>query len=103
MGIELLKEQFLTPQRKIWVRVVESFFALLPAWTSIILHFSLKAPVDIYLLKLAYWSSILACPFIAFLMYRNSDLTKIERLAILGIMISASFAIMVASIENQNI
>lgn len=102
MDTELLKEKFLRPQRKAWVRVVESFFALLPAWTSIILLIELKAPTDIYLLKLAYWSSMLSCPFIAFLMFRNSDLTKIERLAILGIMMSASLAILLASIETKN-
>ena len=100
MSLALFKEKLLTPEAKKWIRVLESFFALLPAWTCIILFIVIRLPIDNHLLKISYLGSLLASPFIAYLMYRNSDLLKIERLAILIIMVAVSCAILVASLGN---
>ncbi len=102
MNMSAFKEKILSPERKAWVRIVEGFLTLLPAWTSIILVIEAKGPIEIELLKYSYWGSVISCPIIAFLMYRKSDIKKIERLAIIALMVSASFAILVASIESQN-
>ncbi len=103
MSLTLFKEKLFVPEDKKWVRVLESFMALLPAWTCITLFIGIKLPIDNRLLKLSYWGSLLASPFIAYLMYRNSDLFKIERLAILIIMVAVSLSILVASLGNQNL
>ena len=103
MTIDQLKLKLLSPERRVWIRVVESFFALVPAWTSIVGLAFFEEPTEIYILKIASWGSIISSPFLAFLMYRDSDLSKLERLAILVLLLSAALALLVGHIESGRI
>ena len=54
---------------------------------------------EIPLLEAAFYGALVCTPAVAYLLYRESDLTRLERIAILGLVLCLGLALMIAAVE----
>ena len=52
---------------------------------------------------MALYIALVCLPVVAFLLYRESDLGRLERIAILGLVLSVGLALMIAAIEAARV
>ena len=100
MPIENLKRLLLAPEEKSWARIIDSVAVLLGLLAAGVLYFMFSSKIESNLLKYSFWGVIISTPFIAYTMFKLSNITKIERIAILILVLSAAFALLVASVES---
>ena len=55
--------------------------------------------LEIPLLRATFYIALVCVPFVAYLLYRESDLTRLERIAILGLVLCLGLALMIAAVE----
>lgn len=97
--IKTALQQRLGPERRGWVRTLDAAFVMLvPLGLAGAL---LLYPVDIDtpLLRGALYGGIACTPVVAWSLYRQTGLTRIERIAILGVVLCMSLALMIAATE----
>lgn len=99
MSKEKLKALFLKPEDKTWVRVADTTAVLLGTFGVGVLFFVLPLNIESTLLKMSFWCAILSMPVLAHALYRNTNLSRMERLALLALVLSSVIALMVASFE----
>jgi hypothetical protein len=100
MPIEKLKCLLLAPEEKSWARIIDSIVVLLGLLAAGVLYFMFSSKIESNLLKFSLWGVIITAPFISYMMFRVSNITKIERISILILVLSAAFALLVASVES---
>lgn len=87
------------PERKAWVRKLDAFFILLmPLGLAGWLFFSPNT-IEAPLLNGAFYGSLACTPIVAWAMYRETRLSRLERIALLGLVLCLGLALMVAIIE----
>ena len=100
MSVQKLKHLLLATESRRWARILDCLVVLLGAWAAGIIYFMLDLEVDNDLIQISIWGVIISTPVIAYMMYRVTHIYKIERLAILVLVLSAAFALLVASVES---
>ena len=98
MNKEKLKAVLFKPEDKPWIRVLDAVAVSLGAFGICVLFFILPLSIESTLLKFSFYGAILSIPILAYTLYRKTNLSKIERIAILLLVLSTAFALMVATL-----
>lgn len=87
------------PERKAWIRTLDAIVVLMaPACIAgAIFVFQIEIP----LLKAAFFGGLVCTPIVAWTLYRESDLSRLERIALPLLVLCLSLALMVAAIESK--
>jgi flagellar biosynthesis protein FliQ len=87
------------PERKTWIRTLDAIVVLMaPACIAgAIFVFQIEIP----LLKAAFFGGLVCTPIVAWTLYRESNLSRLERIALLLLVLCLSLALMVAAIESK--
>lgn len=91
----------LEPETKTWARVLDATLVLLATIFAAALFFFLPLEIDHLLLRTSFWGAILSTPVLAYALFRNATLLKIERLAFVVLVYSLTLALMMASFESS--
>lgn len=87
------------PERKTWIRTLDAIVVLMaPACIAgAIFVFQIEIP----LLKAAFFGGLVCTPIVAWTLYRESDLSRLERIALPLLVLCLSLALMFAAIESK--
>jgi len=99
MKREEFKALFLGPEEKVWVRAFDAAAVLLGFVGVVIILYNIPSTIENTLIKFSLWTAVLSMPVLTYTMYRKSDLSRSERLAILSVVLSSAVALLVASLE----
>lgn len=99
MDKEKLKHLFFDTEERTWVRTIDALVVLFGAFAVGILFFVLPLKVDNRLLEFGFWGAILSMPVLAYVLYRDTNLSRLERIAILVLMLSLIFALMIVAFQ----
>jgi len=94
-----LKSVLARPESKSWVRVVDASMVLFATAGIANIYFVLPIEFDIRLLDYASIGGLVCTPVVALTLYRVNDISRSERIAILGIVLTAVIALLVAALE----
>lgn len=90
-------------ERKAWIRTLDAIVVLMaPACIAgAIFVFQIEIEIEIPLLKAAFFGGLVCTPIVAWTLYRESDLSRLERIALPLLVLCLSLALMVAAIESK--
>lgn len=90
-------------ERKAWIRTLDAIVVLMaPACIAgAIFVFQIEIEIEIPLLKAAFFGGLVCTPIVAWTLYRESDLSRLERIALPLRVLCLSLALMVAAIESK--
>jgi len=81
-----LREMFWVTQNKKWLRAIDAFLPIINLFVALIIIYFIsgysESEPDKALIHIFSWLYVLASPVLSVILYRESDLRKIERLAI---------------------
>jgi len=89
------------PERKAWVRKLDAIVTLMAPAGIIGVLFVASIKIEIPLLKGAFYGALACTPIVAYTLYRETNLSRIERIAILSLVLCLSIALMVATLESR--
>jgi hypothetical protein len=98
-----LTETYLLPQEKKWIRFIDALAAVFCFVSSVIVLYLLKTEPDIKLpatIYLVVWISLLCSLPLWFLLYRESNLKKYERLALVLFILASSISLLFSVISG---
>ena len=87
------------PESKTWIRVVDALMVLSLPLALAVAWFLFRVRPEPPLLQAAFAGTVVSAPVVAYCLYRESDLTRIERIAILALVLCLGFALLVATLE----
>ncbi len=87
------------PERKTWIRTLDAIVVLMAPLGIAGALFVYRIEIEAPLLKSAFYGGLICTPIVAYSLYRESDLSRLERVALLGLVLS--LALMVAAIESK--
>ncbi len=90
-------------ETRAWVRTIDAIMVLLLPLGLAGALFLYPIKLEIPLLRMALYIALVCLPVVAFLLYRESDLGRLERIAILGLVLSVGLALMIAAIEAARV
>jgi len=93
------KEKYLLPQNKKWVRVLDSLAAIFCFLSAAIALYFLKTHPEGKLPSVSYivvYTYLIASLPLSYLLYRTSDLKKIERLVLVLFILSSSMSLLLS-------
>ncbi len=93
----------LKPEHKKWVRCIDALLTLLTATGIGIVYFVLPLKIEIPLLKTGFYIAMITLPIVAWMLYRPSDISRLERIAIVLLVLCALLTLMIAAIETSNV
>ncbi len=67
-----------------------------------VVFFVLPLKIEARLLQYSFIESLVCTPVIAYMMYRATNISRPERIAIPGLVLVAVIALMIAAIESSN-
>ena len=100
MSKEKLKKLLCEPEKRVWVRRIDAMVTLLGTFSIGIIFFVLPLKTGNRLLEFSFWIAFLSAPILSFTLLRKTDLSKIERIAVILLILSLIFALMIASFES---
>ena len=89
----------LQPQNRPWVRKIDALVVLLFGVAMLALLFAMPTESAPFLFRFGHYAALAVTPVLTVLLWRESDLNRLERLALLILMLAAGLALMVAAIE----
>ena len=87
------------PEDKAWVRAVDALITLAVAVGIAVSYFMLRSGFDVTLLHYAFIGACVSLPLVALTLYRVSEISRPERIAILVLVLTAATALLVAVVE----
>lgn len=89
------------PERKAWIRTLDAIVVLMAPLGIAGALFVFPIKIEIPLLKWAFYGGLLCIPIVAWTLYRESSLSRLERIALLVLVLCFSLALTVAAIESR--
>ncbi|MCP4391411.1 MAG: hypothetical protein GY802_24170 [Gammaproteobacteria bacterium] len=89
------------PERKAWIRTLDAIVVLMAPLGIAGALFVYRIEIEALLLKGAFYGGLICTPIVAYSLYRESDMSRLERIALLGLVLCLSLALMVAAIESM--
>lgn len=87
------------PEQKRWIRTIDALMVLMAAVAIMVLLFLFPNHGDLPLLSGTAYAALVCLPIVAYSLYRQSDLSRLERVAILVLAICVCMALLIASVE----
>ncbi|MDH3761706.1 MAG: hypothetical protein OEU50_12045 [Gammaproteobacteria bacterium] len=88
------------PERKAWIRTLDGIAVLMAPVGIAGAVFVFQIEIEIALLKGAFYGGLVCTPIVAWTLYRETNLSRLERIALLVLVLCLSLALMVAAIES---
>ncbi len=88
------------PETRRWIRCVDAVMVLLVSLGIAGVLFLYRIEIELRLLKTVFYGSLICTPIISFMLYRESNLNRLERIAIIGLVLCLGLALLIASIES---
>ncbi len=101
MDKDRIKQQ-LEPEQKAWIRWIDAFVVLIGTLAMVVVFFVLPLKIEARLLQYSFIGGLVCTPVIAYMMYRATNISWLERISILGLILVAVIALMIAAIESSN-
>lgn len=79
-------------ERKRWVRIVDAVMVLLAAIGIGAALFYAPVTIEPAVLQYAFWGALVSLPFVAWMLYRETTINRVERIAILLLVLALGFA-----------
>jgi len=95
------KLPFLQAESKSWVRITDAVITLLGATAIGIVYFVLPLEFDVQLLHYSFWLGLCCTPVVAHMLYQPTNLNRLQRIAVLGLVLTAVLALMIAAVESS--
>jgi len=89
------------PERKAWIRKIDALMVLMTPFGIAGALFVLPIEIEIPLLRGAFYGALVCTPIVAYTLYRETNLSRLERIAILGLVLCLMLALTVAGIESK--
>lgn len=94
-----LQQALTGPETRTWVRAADALITLGAGVGIAICYFLLRASFDATLLHSAFIGAFLSLPLVALTLYRASEISRPERIAILVLVFAVTSALLVAVVE----
>ena len=82
------------PEHKSWVRIVDAILTLGCAFAIAVIYFGYAPDFDYRLQHYLFYASMFCLVVIAGMFYRRSDISRLERIAILLLVLTVAFALL---------
>jgi uncharacterized membrane protein (DUF4010 family) len=89
------------PERKTWIRTLDAIVVLMAPACIAGAIFVFQIEIEIPLLNAAFFGGLVCTPIVAWTLYRESDLSRLERIALPLLVLCLSLALMFAAIESK--
>ena len=90
-------------ETRAWVRTIDALMVLMASLGLAGAIFLYPIKLEIPLLKAAFYGALACTPAVAYLLFRESDLGRLERIAILGLVLCLGLALMIAAVEAARV
>ena len=92
--VKMLFDGILGPERKTWVRIVDALLILGCAFAVALLYFGYAPDFEARLLHYLFYASPPCLVVIAAMLYRRTDISRLERIAILLLVLTLILALL---------
>ena len=89
----------LGPETRAWVRTLDAVLTLGCAFSVTLLFFGYLPESAPRMLHLAFYGALVGIPIVAWTLYRETSLTRLERIAVILPVLALGFALMSGALE----